>query len=196
MSLFITYVSSTCFGPHRSIIRSVLQAVFADLVCVIRVLLDTSSRYLTAGRVEKYVCILLDCIYTISDHFTVRLRQIQKYYENYRRHVSQRNKVTFSLILCTLNTFRRWTLLTYVHQNDDTHTHTALMIYTDNKCFHWRRQVLPKPAAKIHDVSSVHMSLYVTITCSSIITRSAQLSLYFIALHEHKDRSREPVAGC
>ena len=31
MSLFITYVSSTCFGPHRSIIRSVLQAVFADL---------------------------------------------------------------------------------------------------------------------------------------------------------------------
>ena len=33
MSLFSTYVSSTCFGPHRSIIRSVLQAVFADLVC-------------------------------------------------------------------------------------------------------------------------------------------------------------------
>ena len=33
MSLFITYVSSTCFGPHRSIIRSVLQAVFAVLVC-------------------------------------------------------------------------------------------------------------------------------------------------------------------
>ena len=33
MSLFITYVSSTCFGPHRSIIRSALQAVFADLVC-------------------------------------------------------------------------------------------------------------------------------------------------------------------
>jgi hypothetical protein len=35
MSEFIhhTYVSSTCFGPHRSIIRSVLQAVFADLVC-------------------------------------------------------------------------------------------------------------------------------------------------------------------
>ena len=31
--LFITYVSSTYFGPHRSIIRSVLQAVFADLVC-------------------------------------------------------------------------------------------------------------------------------------------------------------------
>ena len=31
--LFITYVSSTRFGPHRSILRSVLQAVFADLVC-------------------------------------------------------------------------------------------------------------------------------------------------------------------
>ena len=50
MSLFITYVSSTCFGPHRSIIRSVLQAVFADLVLVIRVLLDTSSRYEVVGR--------------------------------------------------------------------------------------------------------------------------------------------------
>ena len=33
MSLFITYVSLTYFGPHRSIIRSVLQAVFAVLVC-------------------------------------------------------------------------------------------------------------------------------------------------------------------
>ena len=33
VSLFSTYVSSTCFGSHRSIIRSVLQAVFADLVC-------------------------------------------------------------------------------------------------------------------------------------------------------------------
>ena len=32
LSLFITFISSTCFGPHRSIIRSVLQAVFADLV--------------------------------------------------------------------------------------------------------------------------------------------------------------------
>ena len=29
----ITYVCSTCFRPHRSIFRSVLQAVFADLVC-------------------------------------------------------------------------------------------------------------------------------------------------------------------
>ena len=33
MSLFMTCFTSTCFGPHRSIIRSVLQAVFADLVC-------------------------------------------------------------------------------------------------------------------------------------------------------------------
>ena len=33
VSLFSTYVSSTCFGPHRSIIRSVLEAVFANLVC-------------------------------------------------------------------------------------------------------------------------------------------------------------------
>ena len=28
----ITYISSTCFGPHRSIFRSFLQTVFADLV--------------------------------------------------------------------------------------------------------------------------------------------------------------------
>ena len=32
--LFIIYISSTCFGPHRSIFRSVLlQAVCADFVC-------------------------------------------------------------------------------------------------------------------------------------------------------------------
>ena len=30
---FVTYVSWTCFGLHRSIFRSGLQAVFADLVC-------------------------------------------------------------------------------------------------------------------------------------------------------------------
>ena len=51
VSLFITYVSSTCFEPHRSIFRSVLQAVFADCGnVVIRVLLDTSSRYEVVGR--------------------------------------------------------------------------------------------------------------------------------------------------
>ena len=38
--LFITYVTSTCFGLHRSIIRIVLQALFADLV---RVLPHTKS---------------------------------------------------------------------------------------------------------------------------------------------------------
>ena len=59
--LFITYVSSTCFGPHRSITRNVLQAVFADLVCGnmrttrhFQPLRSCSSSYnfLTAGRVE------------------------------------------------------------------------------------------------------------------------------------------------
>ena len=56
MSLFSTYVSSTCFGPHRSIIRRVLQAVFADLVCAnMCVLLDTSSRY----KVTKFSLIYL-----------------------------------------------------------------------------------------------------------------------------------------
>ena len=51
--LFITYVSSTCFGPHRSIIRSVLCKLYLQIwYVVIRVLLDTSSRYkvVTAHR--------------------------------------------------------------------------------------------------------------------------------------------------
>ena len=38
--------SSTCFGPHRSIIRSVLYKLYSQIwYVVIRVLLDTSSRY-------------------------------------------------------------------------------------------------------------------------------------------------------
>ena len=54
--LFSTYVSSTCFGPHRSIIRSVLYKLYLQIwYVVIRVLLDTSSRYeVTAGRVQQY----------------------------------------------------------------------------------------------------------------------------------------------
>ena len=94
--LFSTYVSSTCFGHHRSIFRSVLQVVFADLVCgntrttrhvqplhmlarhvsdltgpssgafykfylqiwyvVIRVLLDTSSRYFVHTKSANTTC--------------------------------------------------------------------------------------------------------------------------------------------
>ena len=39
LSLFITYVSSTCFGPHRSIIRSVLYKLYSQIwYVVIRVL--------------------------------------------------------------------------------------------------------------------------------------------------------------
>ena len=46
MSLFSTYVSSTCFGTHRSIIRSVLYKLYLQIwYVVIRVLLDTSSWY-------------------------------------------------------------------------------------------------------------------------------------------------------
>ena len=46
VSLFSTYVSSTCFWPHRSIIRSVLYRLYLQIwYVVIRVLLDTSSRY-------------------------------------------------------------------------------------------------------------------------------------------------------
>ena len=43
--------SSTCFGPHRSIIRSVLYKLYLQIwYVVIRVLLDTSSRYKVVGR--------------------------------------------------------------------------------------------------------------------------------------------------
>ena len=36
VSLFSTYVSSTCFGPHRSIIRSVLYKLYSQtLVCAV-----------------------------------------------------------------------------------------------------------------------------------------------------------------
>ena len=35
LSLFVTYVSSTCFGPHRSIFRRVLHALCTDLVCAV-----------------------------------------------------------------------------------------------------------------------------------------------------------------
>ena len=41
--LFITYVSSTCFGPHRSIFRSVLYKLYVQIwyVVLLWVLLDT-----------------------------------------------------------------------------------------------------------------------------------------------------------
>ena len=52
VSLFSTCVSSTCFGPHPSIIRSVLQAVFADWYVVIRVLLVTFGRYEFLGSIS------------------------------------------------------------------------------------------------------------------------------------------------
>ena len=54
VSLFSTYVSSTCFRPHRSTIRSVLYKLYSQIwyVVILCVLLDTSSRYfVTAGRV-------------------------------------------------------------------------------------------------------------------------------------------------
>ena len=41
------FVSSTCFGPHRSIVRSVLYELYVQIwyVVLLCVLLDTSSRY-------------------------------------------------------------------------------------------------------------------------------------------------------
>ena len=46
VSLFSTYVSSTCFAPHRSIIRSIFYKLYSQIwYVVICVLLDTSSSY-------------------------------------------------------------------------------------------------------------------------------------------------------
>jgi hypothetical protein len=46
LSLFITFVSSTCFGTHRSIFRSVFYKLYVQIWhVIIRLLLDTSSRY-------------------------------------------------------------------------------------------------------------------------------------------------------
>ena len=70
MSLFITYVSSTCFEPHRSIFRRVLQAVFADWYVVIRVLLDTSSRYEVTWSINaliKTLCVSCWTAYILQD---------------------------------------------------------------------------------------------------------------------------------
>ncbi len=57
----IQYVSPTCFGPHRSIFRSVLQAVFADLLWAntrttrhVQPLRSCRKTSVTAGRVEQY----------------------------------------------------------------------------------------------------------------------------------------------
>ena len=55
VSLFSTYVSSKCFGSHRSIIRSVLYKLYLQIwYVVIRVLLDTSSRYGWTCRVVRW----------------------------------------------------------------------------------------------------------------------------------------------
>ena len=59
MSKFIQhYVSSTCFGPHRSIIRSVLYKLYLQIcyVVLLCVLLDTSSR--CNGRTCRAVRVL------------------------------------------------------------------------------------------------------------------------------------------
>ena len=72
------FVRSTCFGPHRSVIRSVLYKLYSQtLVCaVIRVLLDTSS------RCKNYLwmkCGLAQClcvIETISDNLRFCTNQL------------------------------------------------------------------------------------------------------------------------
>ena len=55
MSLFSTYVSSTCFGPHRSIIRSVLYKLYSQaLVCAV-----IQSRFIwVTGQVLWRRCIM------------------------------------------------------------------------------------------------------------------------------------------
>ena len=57
LSLFSTYVSSTRFGPHRSIIRSVLYKLYSQtLVCgtTVRTTRHVQPLLVLAGRVEQY----------------------------------------------------------------------------------------------------------------------------------------------
>ena len=66
MSKFIHHdFSSTCFGPHRSIIRSVLYKLYLQIryVVLLCVLLDTSSRNGWTCRVVRvYLVGLHMCI--------------------------------------------------------------------------------------------------------------------------------------
>ena len=52
---YSSHVSSTCFGPHRSIFGSVLYKLYVQIwYVVICVLPDTSSRYKVVGRTASY----------------------------------------------------------------------------------------------------------------------------------------------
>ena len=75
VSLFSIYVSSTCFGPHRFVIRSVLYKLYVQIWYVVtRVLLDTSSRYEVVGRTCWTAYILQDDTrslqYQVNFYFT------------------------------------------------------------------------------------------------------------------------------
>jgi hypothetical protein len=72
VSLFITYVNSTCFGPHRSIIRSVFYKLYVQIwyVVMLCVLLDTSSRYKVVGRTISTNNVIVYYNYGISMSIT------------------------------------------------------------------------------------------------------------------------------
>ena len=67
VSLFSTYVSSTCFGPHRSIVRSVLYKLYSQIcyVVLLFVLLDTSSRNGWTCRVVRVLPHTKVCEYSL-----------------------------------------------------------------------------------------------------------------------------------
>ena len=88
--LFIIYVSSTCFGPHRSIFRSVcLQAVFADLVCGNTRTTRHVSRYeVKAGRVLPVSSLIRHCLCPDLRRTVIVLTWM--WFANLSKHITQR----------------------------------------------------------------------------------------------------------
>ena len=83
VSLFSTYVSSTYFGPHRSIIRRVLYKLYLQIwyVVLLCVLLDTSSRYGWTCRVVRVLPHTKVCDYNVYKTLLVMDRWGPKHVE-------------------------------------------------------------------------------------------------------------------
>ena len=77
------FVSSTCFGPHRSIFRSVLYKLYSQTLVGGNTRITRHFQPLQSRRKETYplkitLCILLDCIYIIP--CSLLLRQVVQTY--------------------------------------------------------------------------------------------------------------------
>ena len=83
--LFSTYVyvGSTCFGPHRSIIRSVLYKLYLQIwyVVLLCILLDTSSRYGWTCRVIRVLPHTKVCEYSLYKTLLMMDRWCPKHVE-------------------------------------------------------------------------------------------------------------------